>query len=246
MIPASLTRLSLGFLAGCALLIASPLAAAEGGFTATLSNEQREAAGLNTLNNDERGVLDQLVAADLALARSEKLTTFDAPFLARHNEASRKLAGLDRLSQAQLAKLNELVAAAIAARPTPKERPRLKESDVVVKRPNEIHGSVTVAYGWGSGGREFRAGSLWLNYYDPESRIGIGVGLSSINGDGYWGYAPGYYPGRFYPTAYDPLDDYASPPIYFSNEARGDFRGFEGDGACFRGGSMGWHGGFRH
>lgn len=224
------------------LVFASPLAAASGGFTATLSNEQREAAGLNTLSNDERGVLDQLVAADLARARSEKITTFDDTFLARHNEVSRKLAGLDRLTSAQLAKLNELVAAAIAARPTPKERPRLKESDVVVKRPNEIHGSVSVAYGWGSGGREFRAGSLWLNYYDPESRVGIGVGLSSIDGDGYWGYSPGYYPGRFYPTAYDTPDYYASSPIYFSNEVRGDFRGFEGDGTCFKGG----HGGFRH
>jgi hypothetical protein len=239
---ASVTRRWLALFA-VGLLIATPplVAAAKGGFTATLSAEQREAAGLTTLSVDERAALDQLVADDLAFARREKMTVLDQPFVARLPETSRKQAGLDRLKPEQLAKLNELVAAAIAARPTPKERPRLKETDVLGNRRPEIHGSVSVAYGWGAGGRDFRAGSLWLNYYDPESRIGIGVGISSMSGPGYYGYSPYYYSDRYYPDRYYPASvgyvDYYDPlPIYVSSGGRGDFGGgFRGDGACFRG-----------
>jgi hypothetical protein len=244
----SVARLGLRLLAGGALIAAGRLAAADGGFTATLSNEQREAAGLNALNDDERATVDRLVADDVAFARREKLTALDDTFLARRDETRRKLAGLDRLTSAQVATLNELVAAAIAARPTPKERPRLKESDVVVKRRGEIHGSVTVAYGWGAGGRDFRAGSLWLDYYDPESRLGIGVGLTSIEGSGYYGYTPGYYPDRFYPGPFSYADFYDPSPVYLNGDRRGDFRsggGFQGDGACFRGVSEGGRGGGR-
>jgi hypothetical protein len=246
MIWSSVARLGLGLLAGL-LIATSPLAAAEGGFTATLSPEQRDAAGLAGLNDDERGALDRLVAQDLAFARREKITVLDDTFATRHDETARKLSGLDRLTAGQLAKLNELVAAAIAARPTPKERPRLKESDVVVQRRAEIHGSITVAYGWGGGGRDFRAGSLWLNYYDPETRLGIGVGLTSMEGGGYYGY-PDYYPGRFYPAAYSFADYDEFSPANLTVDGRGQFggTGFHGDGACFRGGSAGTRGGWRH
>jgi hypothetical protein len=252
MIPSSVTRLGFALLAGWLLIAAGPLAAAEGGFTATLSNEQRETAGLAGLEEGERAALDQLVADDLAFARREKVTVLEETFLARHDESLRKQAGLNRLTPAQLAKLNQLVAAAVAARPTPKERPRLRESEVVVKRRAEIHGSITVAYGWGAGGRDFRAGSLWLDYYDPESRIGIGVGLTSTSGGGYYGYYPGYYPDRFYPGPYSFADyaDYYEPTAFnFGPGGRGDFSsggGFQGDGASFHGPAGGHGGGRRH
>jgi hypothetical protein len=251
MTPSSVTRLGLRFLAGCVLIAGGALDAAEGGFSATLSSEQREVAGLNGLDETERAALDQLVADDVSVARREQLTMLDDTFLARRDAVARKQAGLDRLTPAQLAKLNELVAAAIAARPTPKARPRLKESDVVVKRRGEIHGSVTLSYGWGAGGRDFRAGSLWLDYYDPESRIGIGVGITSIEGGGYYGFRPGPYRDRFYPAGDFDDDYYAPSPLYLGWDG-GDSRsaGFQGDGACFRavptGGFGGRGGGRRH
>ena len=243
---ATVTRRWLAPLAAGMLLATAPLVAATGGFTATLSAEQREAAGLPLLSPDERAALDQLVADDLAFARREKLTILDDTFIARLPEISRKQAGLDRLKPEQLAKLNELVAAAIAARPTPKERPRLKEKDVLGNRRPEIHGSVTVAYGWGAGGRDFRAGSLWLDYYDPASRVGVGVGITSISGAGYYGYPfYDYYPDRsYYPASYTYTDYYSPAPIFISSGSGG---GFRGDGACLRGvGGGGRGGGRRH
>ncbi len=246
MTSSSVTRLGLALLAGWVLATGITLRAAEGGFTATLSAREQEAAGLSTLDEAERRALDKLVADDLAFARREKLTVLAATFTARRDERSRQLAGLDELTPAQLAKLNELVAAAIASRPTPKERPRLKESDVVVKRRGEVHGSVTLAYGWGAGGRDFRAGSLWLDYYDPDSRMSIGVGLTSTSGGGYYGYYPGYYPDRYYPGSYSYADYDVSSPFYFGPVERGYFGGgFQGDGAYFRGVPAGGRGGWR-
>lgn len=236
MFRSPLRRVRLGFLAGLLWVSVLPLSAAEGGFTATLSNEQRDAAGLSALADDERAALDQLVAEDLSFARREKLTRFDDLFSARLDEAARKQAGLDRLTAPQLAKLNELVAAAIASRPAPKQRPRLKDDEVLAKRRGEVHGSVTVAYGWGAGGRDFRAGSLWLDYYDPESRVGVGVGITTVSGDGFYGYAPGYYSGRYYPGSFSFADyDFPAGPIYVNGGSRGfGGGGFQGDGSCFR------------
>ncbi len=255
MTPSPFTRPGLLVLAGWLMLATGALRAAEGGFTATLTAEQKTAAGVTTLTADERAALDQLVADDVAFARRENLTDLGSTFVARRTEADRKQAGLDRLSPEHLAKLNELVAAAIAARPTPKERPRLKESDVLsAKRRGEIHGSVTVAYGWGRGGREYRAGTLWLNYQDPDGRFGLGVGISTSDGDGFYGYYPGYYyPGGYYADFYPGYYDtryYAAPRVYldasYRTEDRGDF--FRGDGSYLRGpGSAGFggHGGGR-
>lgn len=255
MTPSPFTRPGLLLLAGWLILATGSLRAAEGGFTATLSLEQKTAAGVTALTDDERTALDLLVADDLAFARRENLTDLGGTFVARRSEADRKQAGLDRLSPEQLAKLNELVAAALAARPTPKERPRLKESDVLsAKRRGEIHGSVTVMYGWGRGGREYRAGSLWLDYQDPDGRFGLGLGISTSDGDGFHGYYPGYYyPGGYYadyhPGYYNPRY-YTAPRMYIDASYPADFRGgfFRGDGACLRGspaGGFGEHGGGR-
>lgn len=255
MTPSPFTRPGLLLLAGWLMLATGSPCAAEGGFTATLSLEQKTAAGVTTLTADERTALDLLVADDLAFARRENLADLGSTFVSRRTEAARKQAGLDRLGPEQLAKLNEFVAAAIAARPTPKERPRLKESDVLsAKRRGEIHGSVTIAYGWGRGGRDYRAGTLWLDYYDPDGRFGLGLGISTFDGDGFYGYYPGYYyPGAYYadyyPGYYDPRY-YTAPRVYLDASYRADDRGdfLHGDGAYLRGpksGGSGGHGGGR-
>jgi len=250
--PTPFTRCSLLLLASWLMFAAGSLHAAVGGFTATLSPEQQAAAGLASLTADERMALDQLVADDLALARRENLTDLGGSFVARRSKADRQHAGLDRLASAELVKLNELVAAALAARPTPKERPRLKESDVLgAKRRGEIHGSVTVAYGWGRGGREYRAGSLWLDYQDPDGRFGLGLGISTSGGDGFYGYHPGYYyPGGsfadYYPGYYD-MRNYTAPRVYLDASYRVDGRDgfFRGDGSYLCGPRSGGHGGGR-
>jgi hypothetical protein len=141
---------------------------------------------------------------------------------------------------------------AIASRPVPRERPRLKESDLLAARKRgEVHGSVTFAYGWG-GGREFRAGSLWLDYYDPENRFGLGIGITTVDGDGFYGYYPGYHRGRYFGSPFYPDFDYydadyrAGPPLFVSagfHDVRGGF--FPGDASCLRGMPAGGFGGRR-
>ncbi len=252
MTPSLLIRPGLLLLTGWLMLATGSLRAADGGFTATLSLEQKTAAGVATLTADERTALDQLVADDLAFARRENLADLGGTFVSRRTEADRKQAGLDRLSPEQLAKLNELVATALAARPKPKERPRLKESDVLNgKRRGEIHGSVTVMYGWGRGGRDYRAGTLWLDYQDPDGRFGLGVGITSVDGDGFYGYYPGYYyPGGYYADYYPGFSDtryYTTPRVYLDASYRADDRGdfARGDGSYLRGPGSGGHGGGR-
>ena len=239
----SVPRLTvLAALTCCPLAATAPLRAVEtaGGFTTTLPADTQAAAGLTILSVAERAALDRLVAQEVASAREQNITEFSGTFTARLAEEDRKAAGLDRLDPAQLAKLNELVATAIAARPKPKERPRIKDSEVfAAARQPEIHGSVTLAYGWG-GGRSFMGESLQLDYYDPDHHFGLSVGLNNSTGPGFYnnGY-PGYY--GYGPRYYD-----AAPFSYdasYRDDPRDDF--IRGDGQSFsRGG--GWGGYRRH
>lgn len=224
--PPALLR---AILFGGLLATTSLLRAGEGGFAATLSTNQQVAAGLTELSPVERVTLDLLVAGELAATRRADAPELAGNFDGRRTTAERQAAGLDRLTAAQLAKFNEFVAAALAAHPKPKERPRLKDSEVLAAaRKNQIHGSVTVAYGWG-GGRDLWAESLWLDYYDPESRVGIGIGLTNFNSSGFYGYAPDYNGGGRY---------YAAAPVSFDVSSRGGGHGgFDfGEGQSFGGG----------
>ena len=217
-------------------LLATALHAGEGGFAATLSAEQQTAAGLTTLSPVERVVLDQLVAGELSALRRNDGTEMEGSFLNRRTEPERKSAGLDRLTEAQLEKLNEYVGSVLAARPKPKERPRLKEADILAtaREGPQIHGSVTVGYGWGGRGRDLWAESLRLDYYDPEGRYGISIGLSNSSGHGFSGYYPDYYGygGRYYSDA---MPAYGPAPVFLdaaSRGSRGDFNFGEGQSFC--------------
>jgi hypothetical protein len=241
-------------LAGLLATLGTPLRASDGGFTATLSREQRVAAGLDQLNAEETAALDRLVAADLAEARELQVPRLRESFIARRSEAERKEAGLDRLSPEQLAKLDELVAAALAARPVPKDRPRLKDSDVRSATGRlQVHGGVSMTYGTG-GGRSFRGVSSWVNYYDPVTGIGLGVGLARASGDGLYGYYPyPYYYGAGYydaPVYYGyaqrlgGLGAVTPEPGYGAEAVRMDRVMSRGDGSMLRG--PGGYGGRRH
>lgn len=234
-----LARLTiLTVLTGGLLALVAPARAAVGGFSVTLSPEKQAAAGVAGLSAAERTALDRLVAGEMAMIRGGEAPEFTGTFVSRRTEAERKSAGLDRLSTAQLEQLNEFIASALAPRPQPRERPRLKESDVLAAgRQARIHGSISVAYGWG-GGRDLWAESLWLEYYDPGSRIGLGLGLSNFDGDGFYGFYPDDY--GYYPDYYGGLVrryHYTRLPVYFEDHhregPRGDFN--LGEGRSFRG-----------
>ncbi|MEO6995880.1 MAG: hypothetical protein ABI273_19915 [Lacunisphaera sp.] len=166
---------------------------ATGGFSATLSTEQKNAAGLTGLTPAESDALDRLIATDVAQARTENGVELDGTFVSRHTELERKQAGLDRLTPAELTKLNGFVATAVAADPKPKERPRIRDSDVFsAPRKVEVHGEFSLTYGRTSGGGEFRGGSMYVNVFDPKTGLSIGVGFSQSRGKGLYGFNPGY------------------------------------------------------
>jgi len=166
----------------------------QGGFTATLSTEQKNAAGLTTLTPEERDALDQLVKAEVAQARGDGNTEFEGTFAARHTNEELQRAGLNRLTPEQLKKLNALIANAVAASPKPRERPRLRDTDVFNPQSKpQVHGEVTLTYGRTSGGGDFRGASMWVDYFDPKTGISLGVGISRFSGSGLWGFCPSYY-----------------------------------------------------
>jgi hypothetical protein len=89
---------------------------------------------------------------------------------------------------------------------TPKERPRLKDNEVVsLKRRLEVHGGMSFTYGWASGGRNFREAGAWVSYFDPQSGLGMAFGFSRFSGDVPYDY--GYYPGGY--GRYGYYDDHA-------------------------------------
>lgn len=234
MIPFRVIRSGM-LLAGLLMSLAWPLGAAEGGFVARLTSQQMADAGLTMLTPEELEALDQLVADDQARVRQLNTSALPGKFSARHSPEKRAAAGLDRLSPEQLATLDELVDGAVYARPSPKERPRLKDGDVLSEQGRlRVHGGMSFTYGWAGGGRSFRESSAWVSYHDPVTGLSLGFGFSNFSGDGFY---PGYYYDRDY---YSGLRSYStrSPAIVAGEQlpdTAGSVRtGFKGDGASFR------------
>jgi hypothetical protein len=244
MIPFRVIRSGM-LLAGLLISLSASLGAAEGGFTASLSAQEQAETGLGDLTATELAMLDLLVADDFVRVRQLKTSALPGTLSTRHPEAKLREAGLDRLTPKQLAKLNELVDAAVYNRPQPqpKERPRLKDSDVLSEQGRlQVHGGMSFTYGWAGGGRNFRETAAWVSYYDPVTGIGLGFDFSNASGDGlYGGYYPGnydYYDRGYYPAA---ANYYSARPrtIFVSadeSNRSGTMRGsFKGDGASLRG-----------
>jgi hypothetical protein len=238
MIPFRVIRSGL-LLTGLLLSLGLPLLAATDSFTATLSGEEQAAAGLNILTDAELETLDQLVADDLIRARQLKTSALHGSLGTRHPEAKIAAAGLDRLTPEQLARLNELVDKAVYARPQPRERPRLKESDVLSEQGRlQVHGGMSFTYGWAGGGRNFRETAAWVSYYDPVTGLGLGFGFSNFSGDSPYGYYMGdYYSRGVYPAAASYYS--ARPRTTFLSAGQTDSLDvrhvdFRGDGAGLR------------
>jgi len=210
---------------------------AEDRFTATLTAEEMASAGLNLLGSGELSTLDHLVARDLAQARQLNLTALPGSLSERHSETERQLAGLDRLSPEQLASLDRLVTNAIARRPEPKERPRLKDADLLSEQGRlRVHGGLSFTYGWAGSGRNFREASAWVSYYDTQTGLGIGFGFSNYSGD-YLPYSS--YPGYDYGRGYYPVNGtYPGASRFDWNQTSigvGYSPGFAGEGEGFLG-----------
>lgn len=209
MIPFRLIRSGV-LLAGLMAALGASLHAAEGGFTATLSAGEREAAGLNMLNADELATLDQLVADDLARARELRVEVLPGSLVDRHPADLGHAAGLGHLTPEQLAKLDRFVAGAIADRPLPKERPRLRDSYLLSEQGRlRVHGGMSITVGGGSGG-SFHGSSAWVSYYDPVTGLGLSFGFSQMSGNGLYDFYPGYGYGPGY--GYAPVSYYSATP----------------------------------
>jgi hypothetical protein len=202
-------RGSLGLAAVFAVLLA-PGRALAAGFTSTLPHGQLAATGLDEMNADQLALLDVLVAGDLANARQLKIATFGERFSDRHRG---QWPALDQLDGDAVARLDELVADAIAAQPLPKERPRLKDNEVVsLQRRLQVHGGMSFTLGWASGGRDFREAGAWVSYFDPVTGLGLAFAFSQYSGDAIYPY--GYY----YPYA----GGYPGDPTGWYGGAPGD------------------------
>jgi hypothetical protein len=205
-------RLMLG---SAAWFIPSPLAAADDvRFSATLSDSQRKEAGLGQLTPDNVAVIDALVRQDEAtLKRRGSLSGFGT-FSQRRSDHEREIAGLAQLTPTQLARLDGLAGLRISPPPAMilSEARSAKGTPGVLVRPVErpyaleVHGSMSLSYGWSSAGST-RGGEMIINLQDPAHRFSINIGYSQYQGSGV---GPIYDPTdesyRYRPTAVTPLD----------------------------------------
>lgn len=185
-------------LAGLMIVIA-PLGAAQGGFTATLSAEQRAATGVALLTDDERSELNAIVAAEVALARQGDVAGFAGTFSSRRSDEERAAAGLAKLSPEEIAELDRLVAALIAAGPTVTNAPgRVMVSEGTQRDRLEVHGEVSYTMGWASGGRSFQGGSMTTTIFDRKTGSSVSFTYGRFDGDFFPAYGCRY---RDFPVA---------------------------------------------
>jgi hypothetical protein len=178
------------------LLVAAPFLSADDGFSSQLSPDQLVASGVARLTPSERVAVDQIVATEMSESRLAEGRVLAGTFSGRRTEAETKEAGLDKLTADELSRLNELVAASAVDHPKPRERPRLRDDNVInTKLKSEVHGSLSFTYGRIAGGHSFRGTDLWLTYGIPELGLTLGFGMSRYSGG-----APLYY----YPAPGDP------------------------------------------
>ena len=174
--------------------------AADVRFSATLTPDLRERAGLNRLTVDNVAVIDGLVRQDEAASKFKDNDVDHTRFSQRRTTREREISGLDHLTAPQVALLDNLVklrisgespiAAALAGTVTgPAISTGVKPT--VTDKKLDIHGEIGFTYGWGDGG-SFSGGDIVLTQTDPAGRYSILVGYSEYHGKGL---APWCYPG---------------------------------------------------
>ncbi len=175
-----------------------------GKFWTSLSPQERASVGYEKLSADERAALDALAAKEIRLAREGDATGFAGTFLSRRTDEERQTTGLSRLSVAEKYQIDRLVARALANRPptAPMAAVRVPGvSDLKLDRTIwETHGFVQLEYGWGSGDREYKAGTVGVTQINPKTGTSFSFIYSVAEGDGWWcppRYRLGWNPGPF-------------------------------------------------
>lgn len=174
----------------------------------TLIPTEYEEAGLKHLNSDQIAILDALVRRDTAiLSRPAPVSEPRAErFSQRISADELNNAGLALLSENELSQLDAYIARLTAPIGSPtgsfasgQGKGRAWITEKTLRRPPEIHGSITLMYGQGRDGYSERGGAMVLTYDDP-SGISLAVGYSEIKTKGghpYRHYYP-YYRDRYY------------------------------------------------
>jgi len=159
-------------------------------FSSTLPPAELTRCGVAALAPAQLASLDSLVARELLSAQQGKVRAFAGDFVSRRSEAERIEAGLDHLNAEETAVLNAAVATAIAAQhqaPTMNFRYQPHDQTTDLAKPArelEVHGVVSLTYGVGGGG-SYRRAAVYTEVSDPERNFTIGVGVDTIEGDGF-------------------------------------------------------------
>jgi hypothetical protein len=97
-------------------------------------------------------------------------------------------------------------------RPQPRERPRLRVSEVLTDEGRlRVHGGLSFTVGGSRGGGSFHGTSAWASYYDPVTGISLGFSYSTFSGDGLYDAYPGYY--SSYPSTSSSTGALLSPGV---------------------------------
>lgn len=197
------------FVTLAALIATTTLAqAAEKPFSATLSDEQKKAAGIDHLTPNQTAALDNLVQREMLLAKQGDTVGFSKEFSQRRSSPELAKAGLDKLTPQQRAQLDAQVANAIASQPrqivaTTVSKNVTSAVQGIGPHP-EIHGSISFVAGTSGGGRNFYGGAVTLEQTDPVKGYSIAVSYAELHGKGFptycpVGYAYGYpWPGHWW------------------------------------------------
>lgn len=201
----SATRLWLFVAALAALPIGARAADDDTRFSSTLSQTQRTETGLPQLSEDNIAVIDALVRQDIATVKRRNSTTSLGTFSQRRTDHEREIAGLAKLTPEQLARLDGLIGLRVFPPPSYQLNSEHRTASlgpvkpVTTVRGLEIHGSVSLTYGWSKEGT-VKGGEMEVTATDPKGRFRLRVAYGEYHGDGLSPYvgAPGdyYYRGR--------------------------------------------------
>ena len=170
---------------------------AETPFLTTLTEPERNAAGLSRLSEGQQAELNLFIGRELRLARQGEVIAFSGTFTTRRPASEYAAAGLATLTPEERQALDGYIARALADRPVV-ARPRTTpgtDTVTTVSRRAEWHGEVSLMYGRSSGGGEFYGGSVTTIYDDPDKGFSAALTITQLEGDGlYWprGYYGGY------------------------------------------------------
>ena len=167
-------------------------------FSGSLAPAERTACGVDRLSPKQVAALDELVRRESAVLAGAPAA--GQPFSRRLEPAECRAAGVDRLTPEQVGRLDGLVARWLAA-----DAPVTFASGAGTMYPagakaaanqarSQIHGTITLEYGAGSGGYSERTGAMDLFYAPPGSRFSLGFGYaeSLVKFAAPDDYAPGY------------------------------------------------------